>query len=123
MTPSEIILQDSQQNGVDGQRILQGLAASIKNKQSLLLQENDSVLVLTHMPDKPHNFSLHLFTADSPLTLAKSISVFIKKIRDMEGGQNVYGNTDNQQLLALLKRLGVDVLDSDLEGYTWMAAI
>ena len=123
MTPSEIILQDSQQNGVDGQRILQGLASSIKNKQSLLLQENDSVLVLTHMSDKPHNFSLHLFTADSPLTLAKSISVFIKKIRDMEGGQNVYGNTDNQQLLALLKRLGVDVLDSDLEGYTWMAEV
>lgn len=123
MKPSEIILQDSERNGVDGQRLLNGIASQIKNKQSILLQENDSVLVLSHLQGKPRNFTLHLFTADAPLTLAKSITTFIKKIRDMEGAQNVYGATENQQLLALLKRLGVDVLDSDLEGYTWMAKV
>jgi hypothetical protein len=123
MKPSEIILQDSERNGVDGQQLLNGIAAAVKSEQSILLQENDSVLVLSHIQGNPRNFSLHLFTVDAPLTLAKSITSFIKKIRDMEGGQNVYGNTDNQQLLALLKRLGVDVLDSDLEGYTWMAEI
>ena len=123
MKPSEIILQDSERNGVDGQRLLNGIASQIKTEQSILLQENDSVLVLSHLQGKPHNFTLHLFTADAPLTLAKSITSFIKKIRAMEGAQNVYGNTDNQQLLGLLKRLGVDVLDSDLEGYTWMAKI
>ena len=123
MKASEIILQDSERNGVDGQQLLNGIAAAVKSKQSIVLQENDSVLVMSHMQGKPHNFSLHLFTMDAPLTLAKSITTFIKKIRGMEGGQNVYGDTDNQQLLALLKRLGVDVLDSDLEGYTWMAEI
>ena len=123
MKASEIILQDSERNGVDGQRLLNGIAAQVKNDQSILLQQNDSVLVLSHMQNNPRNFSLHLFTADAPLTLAKSITSFIKKIRAMEGAQNVYGNTENKQLLELLKRLGVDVLDSDLEGYTWMAKI
>ena len=123
MKASEIILQDSERNGVDGQQLLNGIAAAVKSKQSIVLQENDSVLVLSHMQNNPRNFSLHLFTADAPLTLAKSITSFIKKIRAMEGAQNVYGNTENKQLLELLKRLGVDVLDSDLEGYTWMAKI
>ena len=41
----------------------------------------------------------------------------------MKGVQNVYGDTDNKQLLDLLRHLGVDVLESNLEGYTWMAKV
>lgn len=123
MKASEIILQDSERNGVDGQQLLNGIASQVKNKQAILMQENDSVLVMSKMKDTPRGFILHLFTADAPLSLAKSLTSFIKKIRKMEGVQSVYGNTDNQQLLGLLKRLDVDVLDSDLEGYTWMAKV
>ena len=64
MKPSEIILQDSERNGVDGQQLLNGIAAAVKSEQSILLQENDSVLVLSHIQGKPSNFSLHLFTMD-----------------------------------------------------------
>lgn len=123
MKASEIILQDSESNGVNGQQLLNGIASQVKNKQAILMQENDSVLVMSKMQGNPHGFTLHLFTTDAPLSLAKSLTTFIKKIRKMEGVQSVYGNTDNQQLLGLLKRLGVDVLDSDLEGYTWMAKV
>lgn len=123
MKASEIILQDSESNGVNGQQLLNGIASQVKNKQAILMQENDSVLVMSKMKDNPHGFTLHLFTTDAPLSLAKSLTTFIKKIRKMEGVQTVYGNTDNQQLLGLLKRLDVDVLDSDLEGYTWMAKV
>lgn len=123
MKASEIILQDSESNGVNGQQLLNGIASQVKNKQAILMQENDSVLVMSKMKDNPHGFILHLFTTDAPLSLAKSLTTFIKKIRKMEGVQTVYGNTDNQQLLGLLKRLDVDVLDSDLEGYTWMAKV
>ena len=123
MTPSEIILQDSERNGVDGRQLLNGIAQKIKDNQAALIHENDSVLTMSHIGKQPRSFALHLFTLDSPLTLAKSLTSFVKTIRKMEGVQNVYGDTDNKQLLALLKRIGVDVLDSDLEGYTWMAKV
>ena len=79
--------------------------------------------MLFRSSDKSHAFSLHLFTLDEPLSLAKALASFIKTIRNMKGVQNVYGDTDNKQLLALLNRLGVDVQDSNLSGYTWMAKV
>ena len=54
---------------------------------------------------------------------AEALAAFVKAIRNMEGVQSVYGDTDNQQLLGLLKHLGVDVQNSDLENYTWMAKV
>lgn len=123
MTPSEIILQDSERNGVDGQQLLNGIAQQVKDNKAALIHKNNSVLTMSIINEQPHSFALHLFTLDAPLTLMKSLSSFVKTIRQMEGIQSVYGDTDNKQLLALLNRIGVDVLDSDLEGYTWMAKV
>jgi hypothetical protein len=123
MQPSEIIIQDSQRNGVDGQQILRGVAAHVKNGTAKILHNNNSVLTMQHMGKQPNSYSLHLFTMDSPLGLAKALAAFVKAIRNMNGIQSVYGDTDNQQLLGLLKHLGVDVQNSDLEGYTWMAKV
>jgi hypothetical protein len=123
MTPSEIILQDSQRNGVDGQRLLQGIAYAVKNGTAKVIHKNNSVLTMQNMGNESNAYSLHLFTLDEPISLAKALASFIKTIRNMEGVQTVYGDTDNQQLLGLLGKLGVDVLQSDLDGYTWMAKV
>ena len=123
MTPSEIIIQDSERNGVDGQQLLNGIAQQVNDNKAAVIQKNDSVLVMSVIGEQPHSFALHLFTLDSPLSLAKSLTSFVKTIRQMQGIQNVYGDTENKQLLALLSHIGVDVLDSDLEGYTWMAKV
>ena len=123
MKASEIILQDSERNGVDGQQLLNGIASQIKNNQAAIIHKNNSVLTMSHIGSQPRSFALHLFTLDSPLTLAKSLTSFVKTIRQMEGVQSVYGDTDNKQLLDLLRHLGVDVLESNLEGYTWMAKV
>lgn len=121
--PSEIIVQDAERNGIDGQSILQGIAQQVKSGNAKLMHSGKSVLTMQRMKNKQHSFSLHLFTLDEPLSLARSLASFIKEIRKMKGVQTVYGNTNNQQLLALLRRLDVDVLQSDLNGYTWMAKV
>ena len=123
MKPSEIIVKDAERNGIDGQQLLQGIAYNVKKGNAKIMQSGNSVLTMQRMGDKSHAFSLHLFTLDEPLSLAKSLTSFIKTIRNMKGVQNVYGDTDNKQLLALLNRLGVDVQDSNLSGYTWMAKV
>ena len=66
MTPSEIILQDSERNGVDGQQLLNGIASQIKNKQAAIIHKNNSVLTMSHIGSQPRSFALHLFTLDSP---------------------------------------------------------
>lgn len=123
MKPSEIIVQDANRHGVNGDQLLRGIAAQIQSGKTFMMNANDSVLTLTKIGDESNSFALHLFTLDSPLTLAKSLNIFIKTIRNIPGAQSVYGDTDNQQILNLLKRLGVDVLNSDLDGFTWMARI
>ena len=120
MTPSEIISADLQSHGNDPQEGLRAISLSLKSKNSILLQENNSVLFLRKIGKGI--VELHLFTQDSPLTVAKSASSFIKKIRNSDL-KKVYGNADNEQIVELLRRLKVDVKDSDKPEYNWMAKV
>jgi len=120
MTPSEIISADLQSNGKDPQEGLRAIAMSMKANQGILLQENNSVLFLRKI-DKGI-VELHLFTQDSPLMVAKSVSKFIKKIRNSDL-KKVYGQADNEQIVELLRRLKVDIKNSDKPEYNWMAKV
>ena len=120
MKPSEIIQADAQRQQYDGQKVARDISAMVNSKQAILLQENDSVLILIKLPQGA--VELHLFTADSPLTLSHSLSGFIKKIRASDI-KKVYGSAEVPQLLKLLQRLDVEVQQSDDPKYKWMALV
>jgi hypothetical protein len=121
MTPSEIIQADAQKQGYEAQPVLQKIAKVVKTGAGILLQEGNSVLLLIALPE--NNAELHLYTADtSPLSVYKAMSSFVKKIRNSDLNA-VYGSGDVPEVLQMLKKLGVDVQQSNLPGYKWMAPV
>jgi len=120
MKASEIILADAQKRGVDGDRALATVSNAVKQKKAVLLQEGNSVLVLTKINDEAAD--THLFTQDGVMSLARSLGAFKKRITDL-GIKTIYGKASNTQILELLKKVGFNVVDSDLPQYNWKAEL
>jgi hypothetical protein len=70
----------------------------------------------------PTSAEIHLFTQDSPRTLAKAVIGFIRRGKAL-GIKTVYGKADNQGIVELMKRIGLNVQTSDLQQYNWKAQI
>ena len=120
MTPSEIIGSEVEKQGGNPQEIAKRIMYLLKNKLAILLNTNQSVLLLTQLGDG--DVESHLFTQDSPLTLFKSLQYFIDKIRSSVV-RSIYGKATNPQIIEALKRLGVAVEPSDREEYNWKATV
>jgi phosphomannomutase len=120
MTPSEIIKADAQRGQYDADIVLRKIDKLAQSGKAIIFHENNSILVLIALPGG--NAELHLYTADSPLTMAQSLKKFISKIRASDI-KKVYGSGDIPQTLELLKKLGVDVQQSDDQRYRWMAPV
>jgi hypothetical protein len=118
MKPSEIILNSV--HSQDPKMVLAKIDAALRTGNAILLQENNSVLFLLRFAKG--KVALHLYTQDTPLTLAKSISRFIQKIRNSDI-KEVYGKAENPQILRFLETLGVDVMTSDNPKFNWMAKV
>jgi len=117
MTPSEIIRKDSEKRGIDVDTVLQGVNALIQGNAAILLQENNSIALLHNLGD--NRVDVHFFTVDSPVTMASSIARIFTKIQDSEI-EKVYGKADNEQIIRLMRSVGVNTQDSDLPEYNWM---
>jgi len=120
MTPSEIVKADAQRGQYDADTVLRKMDRAVSDHHALVFHENNSILLLIPLPG--NGTELHLYTADSPLTLAQSLKKFISKIRASDI-HIVYGSGDIPQTLQLLKKLGVDVEQSDKPNYRWMARV
>jgi NhaP-type Na+/H+ and K+/H+ antiporter len=127
MKPTEIISAEYQKLGKDPSKFLRALNIALNKKLAIIMQENDTVLLLIATNDD--NAELHLFTQDSPIKLAKALSRFVDKIRKSDL-KAVYGPKEDvpnsnrlQQTLTMLKTLGVDVQPSDNPKYEWMAKV
>jgi hypothetical protein len=120
MRPSEIIAADAERNGINPEKVLQYVGSQVHNKKGVVISAGNSVLLLVSIGDDC--MELHLFTQDSPLSLMKSLAHFIDVIRQSKT-KFVYGDTDNTGILEMLKRLGVDVQESDRPSYSWMAKV
>jgi hypothetical protein len=118
MKASEIILADAQKKGVDGSKALNLINNAVKQKKGFLLQENNTVLFFTKINDT--TAEVHLFTEDNVITLMKSLINFVKKGQSL-GIKTIYGKADNPQIIELLKKVGLNVVDSDLPQYNWKA--
>lgn len=127
MKPTEIISAEYQKLGKDPSKFLRALNIALNKKLAIIMQENDTVLLLIATNDD--NAELHLFTQDGPIKLAKALSRFVDKIRKSDL-KAVYGPKEDvpnsnrlQQTLTMLKTLGVDVQPSDNSKYEWMAKV
>ena len=120
MKPSEIIQADAQRGQYDADIVLRKIDKLTSGGGAIILHENNTILLLLPIPG--NSLELHLYTADSPLTLAQSLKKFISKIRASDVSA-VYGSGDVPQLLDLLRRLGVDVEQADRPNYKWMARV
>jgi hypothetical protein len=120
MKASEIIKADAVRRKVDPDKAMQTISALVKDKSAVLMQENDSVLLVRKI--NPTSAEIHLFTQDNPRTLAKAVIGFVKKGKEL-GIKTVYGKADNKGIVELMKRVGLNVQASDLPQYNWKANI
>jgi len=120
MTPEEIITKDAEKRGLDAHQTVNSVAALIKKHSATLLHHGNTLLLLRGIGQ--NSVELHLFTEDSPLALLKALKVFVKNIRHSKLNK-VYGKADNEGILKLLSKAGVDVMQADLPQYNWMAKV
>ena len=126
MTPSEIITQEGQKVGYDADLILRKIDKLVSGKAAILLQKNDSVLLLINIAKG--TVELHLFTLDSPTKLLDSLKYFVQKIKSSDiktvyGIGNTKQDKDLKKTLDILDNMGVDVSKSNLPRYQWMATV
>jgi hypothetical protein len=120
MKASEIIKADAVRRKVDPDKAMQTISALVKDKSAVLMQENNSVLLVRKI--NPTSAEIHLFTQDNPRTLAKAVIGFVRKGKAL-GIKTVYGKADNKGIVDLMKRVGLNVQASDLPQYNWKANI
>jgi hypothetical protein len=117
MTPSEIIKQDASRQGYNADVVLRKIDAATKNGGALLLQENDSVLLLVALPGNAAEAVL--YTADSPLNFKDSLSKFLAKIRSSDISK-IYGKSESPEMTQALQSLGIKIQQSDNPKFEWM---
>jgi hypothetical protein len=121
MKTSEIILNDKESIKAGADKVLATVGKFIKSGHGVLLKDNNSVLLLIRLGEGL--VELHLFTLDKPLTVAKSIKNFIKKIRESDL-KAVYGTAPmDSPVVQMLNISGVKVEKSNLPNYQWMAKV
>jgi hypothetical protein len=120
MTPEEIIQFDAKDRELDHEPIIKTIRKWIADDEAFVLHENDSVLLAKMIDAK--DVELHLFTADKPMTLVKSVIKFIERIRRTKI-EYVYGKADEDHIIELLKMLGIPIMESDKEQYNWKAKV
>ena len=120
MKASEIIKADAVKRKVDPEKAMQTIGALVKDKSAVLMQENNSVLLVRKI--NPTSAEIHLFTQDNPRTLAKAVIGFVRKGKEL-GIKTVYGKADNKGIVELMKRIGLNIQASDLPQYNWKANI
>lgn len=118
MTPTEIIKADAERNGVSPSRVIASIKPDLKAGRSTLIQVGDSVLVIKMIA--PFIAELHLFTVEPVIKLIKSIKELVRKVAE-SGIKTVYGNADNEGIFKILQAAGVNIKESDVEGYNWKA--
>ena len=120
MTPSQIITQQAQNTGANPQKVLQSVFAQVNSGHTILLQENNSILLVTRLGDK--RASLSMLTIDDPKTIENSLSGFLQKLKKSEIN-TVYGPKLDTNEEKIMKKTGWEVKKSNLPKFSWMAEI
>ena len=117
---SYIIEQYMRSKGEDPAKRLNTIYRLAKLGDSILLQENESVLELRRL--KPGIVYFVLYTIDKPTILIQSLTKLVQKIKQSDI-KVVYSDEDNPQIITLLKSLGLPVVASDRPEFNWKAVL
>lgn len=120
MTPSQIITQEVQSVGGDADVMLRKINKLVQGKAAVLLQENDSILLLINIAKGVAE--IHLFTTDDTFSLTKSMESFLKKIKSSDV-KKVYIDDTNSKLLDAAKKAGWNLQKSNTPNYAAMVAV
>lgn len=123
MTPSQIITQEAQKVGYDADVLLRKINKLISNKAGILLQKNDSLLLLVGIAKQVAE--LHIFTMDPPAKVVEALKYFMGEIKKADI-KKVYFDSNSKQeaelnkTIQVLKSLGLKVQKSNVKQYDWM---
>ena len=117
MKPTEIIAADTKRRGFNFEKELALVHQLIKKNNGLLLQSNNTLILL--VPIGVGKAEMHLYTADAPLKLMKSAIELDKKIKKSDI-KFIYYEETNPQITEMLRRLDLKIEKSDLPNYDWM---
>jgi len=123
MTPQEIITQDAERAGQRPGAVLHGVAVAVDKKKAALLQDNKSLVVLEPIGKSKHEYSAHLFTADAPAGLVRSMIALRNQMRRSTKFKKIYSDSLDQKILKLLETAGFNVQKSDKKDFKWMAEV
>jgi hypothetical protein len=123
MTPSEIITQEAKKYGADADILLRKINKLVQSKAGILLQKNDSVLLLIAIAKGV--VEAHIFTMDPPASVVDSLKYFKDKIlasdiKAMYFKENNKQKVQLEKTLQLLKTFGLNVKPSNMKRYDWM---
>jgi hypothetical protein len=123
MRPSEIITQEAKKYGGDADILLRKINKLVQGKAAILLQENDSLLLLINIAKGA--VEAHIFTMDSPAKAIESLKLFKDKILASDIKMLFFKENDAQKAqlektLKLLKSFGLKVQPSNIKRYDWM---
>jgi hypothetical protein len=117
MKPTEIIKAEAEKTGHNANAWLLAIKKLIDKGLGLMLQENNSILLVIQLGDG--NIEIHLFTTDSPNVIIDSVKKFITKIKNSDVKVVYMPTPDDPNIIKVLKRLGLNVQESDRPKYAW----
>jgi hypothetical protein len=120
MTPTEIITAYAQSVGLSPEESLMSVQDAIQNRGAVLVRKNDSVLLLNPIQENVAEWAV--FTQDDEATLQKSIGFFLDETMKTDVNR-IYGDAVSSQITNSIDANGVQLYQSDLPDYDWMAIL
>jgi len=120
MKPSEIIVADAQRLGANPEEVLTSVQDAVQNKGAVLVRKNNSVLLLIPIQENVAEWAV--FTQDDDATLQVSVGFFLDETMKTDANR-IYGDAVNNQVINAIDANGVQLYQSDLPDYDWMAIL
>ena len=120
MKPSEIIVADAQRMGANPEEVLTSVQDAVQNKGAVLVRKNNSVLLLIPIQENVAEWAV--FTQDDDATLQASVGFFLDETMKTDANR-IYGDAVNNQVTNAIDANGVQLYQSDLPDYDWMAIL
>jgi len=120
MKASEIIVADAQRIGANPEEVLTSVQDAVQNKGAVLVRKNNSVLLLIPIQENVAEWAV--FTQDDDATLQASVGFFLDETMKTDA-YRIYGDAANNQVTNAIDANGVQLYQSDLPDYDWMAIL
>jgi hypothetical protein len=122
ISASQVIMKDlgRKASPEEVQKLMEFLVQLNEQGKLFMLKENNTVAVLISIGEGI--VEAHLFSVDSPLTMARSLKIILDELKRSHL-KRMYSNVDEDthKTLALVHKFGVETQQSDKPEYIWMA--